>query len=197
MKKSMLGRMVLVAGLSCALAACGGGGDGGSAADTGTLRLALTDAPACGFDKVFVTVEKIRVHQSDSAGESEAGWSEIVLDPAKRVDLLSLQNGVLTELGQKALPAGKYTQLRLVLSENGSTAPFANAAIPTGSTEEVALATPSADQSGLKLKTNIDVVGNQLADFVIDFEACKSILGAGGPGKYKLRPVLAVNPRIS
>ena len=42
------------------LAACGGGGSGGSVADSGTLRLALTDAPSCGYDSVNVTVEKVR-----------------------------------------------------------------------------------------------------------------------------------------
>ena len=224
MKKMMLRRLVVVAGLSCVLAACGGGGGGdavgvgGSASGTGgtdtatgtgsgggavnpaaagTLRLALTDAPACGFDKVYVTVEKVRVHQSASSGEGEAGWSDIVLEPAKRVDLLSLTNGVLEELGQKSLPAGKYQQLRLVLSENGSTAPFANAVIPTGSKDEVALTTPGADQTGLKINTNMDVIASQTADFVIDFDACKSIVSAGNSGKYILKPVLTVNRRSS
>jgi len=45
--------------------------------DTGTLRLALTDAPACGFDTVFITIEKVRVHKSGSAMEQIlAGWEE-------------------------------------------------------------------------------------------------------------------------
>jgi hypothetical protein len=190
-------RMGLVAGLSLLLAACGGGGDGGgsgTAGGSGTLRLALTDAPACGYDKVNVTIEKVRVHQSASASDSDAGWSEIVLSPAKRVDLLGLTNGVLAELGQTALPAGKYTQLRLVLADNGS-APLANSVVPTGGAE-VALTTPSAQQSGLKLSTNIDVASNQLADFVIDFDACKSIVSAGNSGKFLLKPVLAVIPRF-
>src|SRR5687767_1798167 len=98
------------------LAACGGGSD--SSSDAGTLRLALTDAPACGFDRVDVTVEKVRVHKSSSASEGDGGWSEVVLQPPKRVDLLSLTNGALAELGQTPLPAGKYTQMRLVLSPN-------------------------------------------------------------------------------
>jgi hypothetical protein len=196
-------RMGLVAGLSLLLAACGGGGDGGgsgTAGGSGTLRLALTDAPACGYDKVNVTIEKVRVHQSASASDSDAGWSEIVLSPAKRVDLLGLTNGVLAELGQTALPAGKYTQLRLVLADNGS-APLANSVVPTGGAE-VALTTPSAQQSGLKLSTNIDVASNQLADFVIDFDAngstTLSLQQAGvtvrstppdASGKFLLQPV--------
>jgi len=191
-------RLALVSGLALLLTACGGGGGGGdgtAGAGTGTLRLALTDAPACGYDKVNVTIDRIRVHQSGSAAESDAGWSEIVLSPAKRVDLLGLTNGVLAELGQTALPAGKYTQLRLVLAENGGATPFANSVLPTGATAEVALTTPSAQQSGLKLNTHIEVAANQMADFVIDFDACKSVVSAGNSGKYLLKPVLKVIPR--
>ena len=79
--------------------------------------LAITDAPSCGYDAVNVTIEKVRVHQSARRGDSDAGWSEVVLSPAKRIDLLTLTNGVLEELGQTPLPAGTYTQLRLVLAQ--------------------------------------------------------------------------------
>ena len=82
------------------LTACGGGGSSGSTATgQGTLRVALTDAPSCGYDEVNVTVEKVRVHRSSSAADTDPGWSEVVLSPAKRVNLLDLTNGVLAELG--------------------------------------------------------------------------------------------------
>lgn len=187
------------------LTACGGGSSGGvdssgsgsstvnGDSDTGTLRLALTDDPACGFDTVFVTIQKVRVHKSSDANDIDGGWSEIVLNPAKKVDLLSLTNGKLEELGQTVLPAGKYTQLRLVLAENNG-APFANSAKPTGESE-VALQTPSGQQSGLKTNIDITVAANTTSDFVIDFDACKSIVAAGGSGKYLLKPVLSMTPR--
>ncbi len=187
------------------LTACGGGSGGGvdssgggsstvnGDSDTGTLRLALTDDPACGFDTVFVTIQKVRVHKSSDANDIDGGWSEIVLNPAKKVDLLSLTNGKLEELGQTVLPAGKYTQLRLVLAENNG-APFANSAKPTGESE-VALQTPSGQQSGLKTNIDITVAANTTSDFVIDFDACKSIVAAGGSGKYLLKPVLSMTPR--
>lgn len=178
---------VLVAGL----AACGGGG---GTADSGTLRLALTDAPACGYDAVNVTIEKVRVHQSSSAGNTDSGWSEVVLNPARRVNLLSLQNGVLEELGQTPLPAGKYTQLRLVLADNTGATPMANSVLPTGGTE-APLKTPSGQQSGVKTNINIDIAANQMADFVLDFDACKSVVVAGGSGQYLLKPVVTVIPR--
>ena len=180
---------LLVAGL----VACGGGG-GGAGSGNGSLRLALTDAPACGYDAVHVTILKVRVHSSDTASDGDAGWSEVVLNPAKRVDLLKLTNGVLEELGQTPLPVGKYTQLRLVLAANDLANPLANSVVPAGGTE-VALKTPSGQQSGLKTNIDIDIASNRMADFILDFDACKSVVTAGASGQYLLKPVLTVIPR--
>ena len=177
------------------LAACGGGGSSGSANGTGTLRVALTDAPSCGYDEVNVTVEKVRVHRSSSATDTDPGWSEVVLSPAKRVNLLDLTNGVLAELGQTELPAGTYTQMRLQLASNGSTAPYANSVVPTGGTE-TPLDTPSAQQTGLKMNLNLTVAANELADVVLDFDACKSVVTRGASGRYNLKPVVTVLPRV-
>ncbi len=174
------------------IAACGGGGQ---SAATGTARFALTDAPSCGYDAVNVTVQKVRIHQSGSASDTDGGWSEVVLSPAKRVDLLTLTNGILSELGQTALPAGKYTQLRLVLAANDSANPLANSVVPTGGTE-TALKSPSGQQSGIKANVNIDVESNKVVDLVIDFDACKSIVSAGNSGQYLLKPVINVIPRF-
>lgn len=187
-------KLVLGGFLVAGLAACGGGGGGGGTATNGTLRLAMTDAPACGYDAVNVTVQKVRVNQSSTAGDTDAGWSEVVLNPAVRVNLLDLTNGTLTELGQTSLPTGKYTQLRLVLADNSGTDPLANSVVPTGGTE-VALKTPSGQQSGVKANIDIDIAANQLADFVLDFDACKSVVVAGNSGQYLLKPVLTVIPR--
>jgi len=191
-------RWISVGTLAAIVAACGGGGGiggtGGSA--QGTMRVQITDAPACGYDEVNVTIEKIRVHQSSTAGDADGGWSEVVLDPARRVDLLTLTNGVLEELGETALPAGTYTQLRLVLADNSAAAPFANSVVPTGGSE-VALDTPSAQQSGLKMNVNIDVPADQVVDVVLDFDACKSVVKRGNSGRYNLKPVVSVTPVLS
>jgi hypothetical protein len=173
------------------LAACGGGGGGGG---EGTLRVALTDAPSC-YQHVWVTVEKVRVHTSASAADGDAGWRELVLSPARRIDLLSLTNGVLEELGSMPLPAGSYSQVRLVLAENSATAPQANAVQPIGGAV-TPLRTPSAQQSGLKLQVNFEVVANQIVDLVLDFDACKSVVRAGNSGGFVLKPVVSVTPRF-
>ena len=186
-----------------ALAACGGGGgDGGTPVVTtpsnnnsGTLALSLADSPACGFDHVYVTVQKVRVNASADAAEDAAGWTDLMVGPTQRFDLLALQNGVLASLGQTPLAVGHYAQLRLVLAENGGATPLANSVVPTGGSE-VALKTPSGQQSGLKLNANVDIAANQMADFVLDFDACKSIVTAGNSGQYLLKPVVAVVPNL-
>lgn len=186
--------------IASSLAACGGGGGGSSGTDTGTLRLAMTDAPACGYQHVYVTVTKIRVHQSATANTNDAGWSELSIPP-QRIDLLGLTNGVLQELGSLPLPAGTYQQVRLVLADNPANPtpanPLANAIVPAGSNGEIALTTPSGQQSGFKLQARFDVVGNQLADMVLDFDACKSVVKAGNSGNYNLKPVVAVIKRLT
>ena len=187
---SAIHKTLLALGIAT-LAACGGGS---TTAGGGTMRFALTDAPACGYDAVNITVQKVRVHQSASAADADGGWSEVVLNPAKRIDLLKLTNGVLDELGQTALPTGRYTQLRLVLASNDASNPFANSVLPTGGSE-VALKTPSGQQSGVKANVSLDVAADKLADFVIDFDACKSVVSAGNSGQYLLKPVVSVIPR--
>jgi hypothetical protein len=188
-------RTTALAGALLALAACGGGGGSSAYGGVGTLRVALTDAPACGYDAVNVTIEKIRVHKSISAQDSDAGWADLTFAPARRVNLLTLTNGVLEELGQMALPTGRYTQIRLVLAPNGGTTPMANSVVPTGGSE-VALTTPSGQQTGLKLNANVDVGVNQIADVVLDFDGCKSVVPRGNSGQYNLKPVIAVIPRV-
>ena len=178
------------------LAACGGGGGDAGSSGMGTLRASLTDAPSCGYDAVNVTIDRVRVHQSASAGETDSGWSEVVVSPAKRVDLLTLTNGVLEALGQTQLPAGTYTQVRLVLAPNDAANPLANAVTPTGGAE-TALTTPSGTQTGVKLNADVTVAADQIADVVLDFDACKSVVKRGNSGQYNLKPVVAVTPVLS
>jgi hypothetical protein len=190
-------RWIATLGFAATLAACGGGGGGGTVAGQGTLRVALTDAPSCGYDHVWVTIEKVSVHQSSTAAETDSGWTDLTLSPARRVDLLELTNGVLEELGSVPLAAGSYSQIRLVLASNSGTGTttVANAVQPTGG-PVIPLSTPSAQQSGLKLQAHFDVAAGQMADVVLDFDACKSIVKAGNSGNYNLKPVISVVPRI-
>lgn len=189
---ALLGATALSAAV---LSACGGGGGDSTPATPvstlGTLAVSMTDAPACGFDAVNVTVSKVRVHRSEGAADSDSGWTDITLSPAKKINLLNLTNGVLEALGQTSLEAGRYTQLRLVLDSNASGT--ANTVVPTVGKLEQPLETPSSVQSGIKLVGQFDVTAGQKTDVVLDFDACKSVV-TRGKGAYSLKPVVKVVP---
>ena len=175
------------------LAACGGGGGDSQPTQTmGTLAVSMTDAPSCGFDAVNVTVNKVRVNTSASASDTDGGWTDITLSPAKKINLLDLTNGTLLALGQTSLSAGHYNQVRLVLDANTGNATN-NSVILSGTTTEISLDTPSAVQSGIKMNADFTVDAGQRYDLVMDFDACKSIVTKGN-GKYALKPVVKVIP---
>jgi len=187
-------------GFLLAVVVAGCGSDGGGSTQPGVLGVSMTDAPACGFDAVNVTVSKVRVHQSDNASENAAGWTDITLNPPRKINLLDLNdptqpNRALESLGETPLEAGHYTQLRLVLVPNSGGPPFANSVVLSGVLGEIALDTPSAVQSGIKLIHQFTVGSGQRVDLLLDFDACKSIVQTGN-GTYKLKPVIKVIPFV-
>ena len=188
--------------LAALLVACGGGGGGTAGGgpivvtDAGILKLALTASPGCGYDHVYVTVQKVRVHPNSAAADADPGWSEVVLAPAQRIDLLSLNNGAVAELGQVTLPVGQYRQMSLVLAANDGANPLANSVTPVGRAE-VALASPATLQSGLKVAVNIGIAKDQISDFVLDFQSCESVLRLGLTDNYDLSPRYSILPRLS
>jgi hypothetical protein len=168
------------------LSGCGGGGGGGGGTSTGTANVMLTDSPSCGYDHVYVTVDHVEISSDGSS------WTSIPVSASLgRIDLLSLNNGTLISLGQAPLIAGTYEQVRLVLAANGNTAPNANSVVLTGSATEIALTTPSGQQSGYKIVGPFTIAAGTMADLVLDFNACKSIVVAGASGKYLLKPVVS------
>jgi hypothetical protein len=192
-------RAVMTVLLALLIVGCGSSGSGSG---TGTLGVSLTDGPACGFDAVNVTVSTVRVHQSDSATDTSPGWTDITLNPSRKINLLDFNdstqsNLALESLGETPLAAGHYTQLRLVLVPNSGNPnpPFANSVVLTGTTNEIALTTPSGIQTGIKLIHQFDVATGQRVDLLLDFDACKSIV-ARNNGTYALKPVIQVIPFV-
>ena len=192
--------LMWVMGFLLTIFIAGCGSDGGGSTQPGTLGVSMTDAPACGYDEVNVTVSKVRVHQSGSADDKAAGWTDITLDPPRTINLLNLNdptklNFALESLGETSLGAGHYTQLRLVLEDNNGNQPSANWIVLTGQnpTNKIPLETPSAIRSGVKLIHQFTVNSGQRVDLLLDFDACKSIVRTGS-GKYILKPVIKVIP---
>ena len=197
--------------LLCAfvLAACGGGsgGNGGNGGRTNaiktgaTLGVMLTDAPACGFDAVYVTVRQVRINRSEDAEEDEndESWTNVNIDPPRKINLLDLNNGVAAALGEGPIGPGTYEQFRLVLVHNdGGT--LANSVVLSGTSTELPLETK---KSGIKLVHEFTVGINERADVLLDFDACKSVVKRGhghrhdnedGKGTYFLKPVIKITP---
>jgi len=190
-----------VMGFLMAVFVAGCGSDGGGNAQPGVLGVSLTDNPACGFDEVNVTVSKVRVHQSGNASENAAGWTDITLNPARKINLLNLNdptqpNFALESLGETSLEAGHYTQLRLVLVPNSPSQPLNNSVVLSEeppSLTEIPLETPSGIRSGIKLIHQFTVNSGQRVDLLLDFDACHSIVKTGN-STYKLKPVIKVIP---
>ncbi len=138
------------------------------------LRIYLTDAVAQ-YDAVNVTFTEVSAH-IDSA------WVALN-NQTQTVNLLDWNNGQTLILGQAEVQAGKYTQIRLKISDanvvwNGQTYP---------------MTVPSGAQSGLKLLTNFDIVAGSTYDVVLDFDAERSVVTTGprnNPNGFKLKPTI-------
>jgi hypothetical protein len=140
------------------------------------LEVRLTDAPGA-YEEVLIDVQDVQIHVSDVDGEGN--WQSLLVNQGV-YDLLDFQNGMDTLLAQMELPAGLVTQMRLVLGPN-------NQLKVDGAYHD--LATPSAQQSGLKFNIDATLVGGVAYRLWIDFDAARSIVHKGNGG-YSLKPVI-------
>ena len=177
---------LLMAGLTVFAMSCSSDDDnpnGGSA----RVNILLVDAPAS-YDEVWVEVLAVRVKvdedgidDDDIDDDDDSSWVEIVYDQSQPINLLELTGGNSEHLGTEDFPEGEIDQIRLILGEE-------NYVIKNG--ERFEMKTPSAQQSGLKIKVDEHIEGGMSYDLVIDFDAAKSIVEAGNSGQIILKPVL-------
>jgi hypothetical protein len=144
------------------------------------VTVKMVDAPG-DFQQVNVEVLQVQVHHNGQ------GWINLPT-VAGVYDLLTLQNDVsATLVNTGTLPSGQLQQLRLILGDE-NTVMVDSLYYP--------LATPSAQQSGLKINLNTNFAPNTQYELVLDFDAEQSIVTQGN-GSYSLKPVikvLSVNP---
>ena len=144
-----------------------------AATGTADMNIRLTDGPG-NYDAVLIDVQQIEVHSDVS------GWVTLAPTHPGIYNLLDFSNGMDTLLCHAQLPAGKISQMRLILGNN-------NSVVVDGVTKP--LSTPSAQQSGLKFNIHQDLVPNGSYDVWIDFDAGRSIIETGNGG-YSLKPVV-------
>ena len=100
------------------ITACGGGGGGGSTG-SGELSIDITDAKPLlpeGATNLWVTFTEVLAHRSGGGG-----WESLPMPQTPyTIDLLQFHDGETTEFVPPViLVSGKYTQIRLVLAEDG------------------------------------------------------------------------------
>ena len=145
----------LFTALATILSGCGGGGTGGSAlnglsSNTGTMAVHLVDAPISGVTAVNVLISRV---------DANINGQWITLDsPNTTYNLLDFQTHD-TLLAKAPLPAGTYTQIRLII-------PSASVVDDSG-THNVNI--PSAAQTGIKLNADITIQPNVITDVLLDF----------------------------
>lgn len=193
--RSLVSRSAPLAGAAILLGAVACGGDS-VAPGNGSLTLQLTDAPFS-FDSVAradlwvvrIDAKKADTDSSDAeAGKDDdtnkgnenpdGGWVTIAT-PNRSFNLLDLQNGTTTNLGQKTLPTGSYRGFRLILDTGKSSVTLKNGTVLT-STSNPGIKFPSAVRSGVKvvLDAPINVTTNGTV-MVLDFNLGRSFVMRG------------------
>lgn len=178
----------LVLATTLAIAACDGSPS--SPSGTGMLNLRMTDSPFSDADAVLVTFSEVAAHREES------GWQTVPFAggaSARTCDLKKLE-AAEDILGTGPLPAGRYTQIRLVVAsaalyfDNPSSGPACAATVapPAGTTASLEI--PSGE---VKLNRGFDIAADGATTILIDFDGDKSIHQTGN-GRYRMSPVIGI-----
>jgi hypothetical protein len=147
--------------------------------EAGSARLVvkLIDAPA-DYEEVNVDIQAVEVNVSGDGNDS--GWMELETNTGI-YNLLELTNGLSVVLADEEIPAGRISQIRLILGENNT----------LKMDDQVHdLSTPSAQQSGLKIQLHTDLEAGITYEVKLDFDAARSVVKAGISEMYNLKPVI-------
>lgn len=139
---------------------------------TGIVELRATDAPPSGITNIIVTTDNIQVHK---AGAEEQSWTTVV-DEKRTFDLVAIQ-GMEVFWGQHELEAGKYTEIRLDVTEVK--------VVIHG--EEVAAELPG---DKLRIMWPWEIRENEKTILTLDFDADKFVVVTGNTAE--VRPVIGL-----
>ncbi|BCS55741.1 lipoprotein [Geobacter sp. SVR] len=162
------------------LPGCDGGGSG-VPATTGSLQVGLTDKQSSQFQQVVVSIREVRLVPAgaEDAADNDPRLQVLVSYGAPHaVDLvaLHLQQEILNSV---ILPAGTYSQIRLILEPNpsGQTLPLQNFAVAKASpTVRIPLNLPGGQQAGLRVAGEFRVQAGLGNSILIDFDPTTAIV---------------------
>lgn len=169
---------VCLLALGLLIAGCGGSGSGSGSA---SMRLIVADAAAhidgATISQVNVYISRVEIFQ---VADNDA--TKIVLFDAgstpTAINLLDLANQPLNALGSLgalttvSLPAGHYTQMRIILAKDADNQPLSNVVLANGG-GTFPLKVDSGTQTGFKLHVDMDLGSATLQTVMLDFNLTK------------------------
>lgn len=153
---------VLLATTVLGLTGCGGGGVEG----TGTMRLAVADAPVDGAQSVVVKFTGVEL--TGNGGNPV----DITFAQPKTIDLLNDSGTASAMLFDQPIAAGSYGQIRLIVVADGDPS---NSYIVLSDGTTHGLLIPSGAETGLKLVSGFTVPVSGVVDYTVDFDLRKSV----------------------
>ncbi len=162
--------------LAIALAGCTASGEEGSAS------IYVKDAPTDEFDEIHVVFTEVRVHESgaesdEDAEESDGGWMVLFENASGQdIDLLAANGTAAAFLGEADLPAGNYTQIRIIVQS----------AYGIKDDNRVPITVSSGT---LKMVQSFEVQADMETKIIIDYDLDRS-LHQQGNGAWRFTPVI-------
>jgi Domain of unknown function (DUF4382) len=157
-----------------------------------TLNLMIKDSPFTDARAVLVTFSEVTVHRSNVSGGAErlpfAGSAT-----SRTCDLKKLTNAQ-DVLGTGTLPAGHYTQVRIVVSsavlyfDNAAEGPACAPTITAPAGRIGSIEIPSGE---VRLNREFTVSDSGATTMLVDFDGDRSI-HLTGSGRYMMSPVINV-----
>lgn len=196
---------VILVTFTLAAGACGKPAETTESVTEGTINVYVTDAPAREeVTGIWVTISEIQVHkavaeqeqqqqtgsgnQTQEQQQTQTGggeWITIGLsDNATEFNLMDIE-GIEKYIGTKAVEEGKYTQVRLVVS---------NAQVQLGEGEDAVLKDATVPSGELKIVRAFDVIAGETTSLVLDFDAARMVT-VSGAGRVIVKPVINLKVR--
>jgi hypothetical protein len=158
----------------------------------------ITDTPFGDATALHVTFSEVKAHRADGEG----GWITVPFAgspaAASRTCNLKKLEGPHDVLGIASLDAGRYTQLRVVVSSatiyfggsaTGEVACLTTLAAPSGTgVSSETLEIPSGE---VKLIHPFELTSNGTTTIELDFDGDKSVNQTGN-GRYRMTPVIRI-----
>jgi uncharacterized protein DUF4382/uncharacterized protein DUF4397 len=171
-------------------AACSDSGTSPSLSSKGMVVVKLTDAPFPTDEvksvDVFVVRVDARVASTDDQSANEdldnggsSGWVTLA-SPNASFNLLALQGGKSTTLGNAGLTPGSYSGFRFIIDPAQSSVTLKDGTLLNG-TSTPGIKFPSADKTGLKINLSkpATIVAGTTTTLLIDFDVANSFVLRG------------------